>query len=63
MSIIKKGLISNLIYAAKDNNYELKREAVWTISNICVSIYDNDAIRDLLYADVLTLFYDILAYQ
>lgn len=33
--IIKKGIVSNLVFAAKDKNNELKKEALWVLANIC----------------------------
>ena len=33
--IIKRGLIPNIVYAARDKNNELKKEALWVLANIC----------------------------
>lgn len=60
IALVKKGLVVNLIYASKDNNWEIKREAVWALSNICVSIHEAESLIELIHADVLSLFYDLL---
>ena len=38
IKIIESSLVINLIYACKDNAYEMKKEALWALSNICYMI-------------------------
>jgi hypothetical protein len=61
--IIKKGLLTNLIYGSKDTNLNIRREAIWTISNICAVVQDAKVLNELIMSDVLTLFYDLLIYD
>ena len=49
--------------SSQDRNVCLKKEAVWTISNMCHIINDKEAIKKMIYADVVTLFYNILVYE
>lgn len=35
LEIIKKNIISNLVFSAKDRNCDIKKEAIWALSNLC----------------------------
>jgi len=38
IELLKHGLVSNLIYSAKDRNPDHKKEALWALSNVCHSL-------------------------
>lgn len=38
ISIVNSHLSFTLIMACGDNNYEIRREACWTLSNLCHSL-------------------------
>jgi hypothetical protein len=40
MEILNRGLITNLIFSSNDKNADLRKEAVWAISNMCAIITD-----------------------
>lgn len=63
IAIVKKGLLTNLIYGSKDKNFLIKREAIWTISNICALVQDAEALNEIVLSDVLTLFYELILYD
>lgn len=47
-AIIKKGLMINLINGAKDRNYDVRKEAIWAISNLCNTIKNSECIIDMI---------------
>mmetsp|Transcript_8989 Transcript_8989/g.6753 ORF Transcript_8989/g.6753 Transcript_8989/m.6753 type:complete len:95 (-) Transcript_8989:225-509(-) len=60
-AIMDTGLFYNLIYLAKERNIDVKKEAIWTISNICSTIQNAELIEELISMSVMHLFQDLLA--
>jgi hypothetical protein len=43
-AIVKKGLLINLINGAKEKNVDVRKEAIWVISNLCYIVKDEDVL-------------------
>ena len=62
-SIINNGLLINLVFAGREKNIEVKKEAIWVISNLCYIINDPATLDMIIKADVLTLIYEVIVYE
>ena len=61
--IVRKGLISNIMYMASDKNLDIRKEAVWVLSNICFNLSDPECLREMINSNIVHMFCDILSFS
>ena len=60
MIIAKSPLMTNLTIAMRDTAHEMRKEAVWAISNVVYNVKDADSIRKLIESEIMTLLLERL---
>ena len=50
----------NLVFSCKDPLYDLRKEAVWALSNICYRLTDKQRIMKLIENDVMIVLIELL---
>ena len=52
--------MTNLIFAGRDTAHDMRKEAIWAISNVTYLIKDDAIIEQLLSQDLMTLLLERL---
>lgn len=60
IAVVNNNFLPNLIYYVSSRNYEVKREAVWVLSNICKLVNCEETLVKMVKADIVNVYYDIL---
>ncbi len=60
IAVAKHPLLINLLFASRDNSFDIRKEAIWTLSNILYQVNDKDSIEILVNNDVVGILIERL---
>ncbi len=55
--------MTNVIFAGRDQSYEMRKEAIWAISNVVYHVKDKEMIEKFLEMDLMTLILERLQHD
>ena len=60
IAVAKHSSLVNLLYACRDNSFDIRKEAIWALSNILYQVNDKETIESLVTMDVVGILIDRL---
>jgi hypothetical protein len=59
-AVAKHDFMHNLLYSCRDNAFEMRKEAVWAVSNILYRVSDPAVIEHLVSIDIVNVIVERL---
>jgi hypothetical protein len=56
-------MMTNILFAGRDSAHDMRKEALWAISNIIYNIKDQQTLKDLIERDLMTLILERLQHD
>ena len=60
IAVAKHPSLINLLYACRDNSFDIRKEAIWALSNILYQVNDKETIETLVSMDEVGILIDRL---